>query len=128
MWDALKQMQSSLMGRFDDAQKDMKDLRGDVKNVQDGLATLTGRVSKLENADSAGLRSPPRPSKSLLRPGSPKSPSGPCFKCGQHGHFARECPLATPNRADGDDNWRKSTGRSPNRVSFGMGRTMVQPK
>ena len=114
----IQNLKTDINSNFKDFNSDVRDLKSDISELKfnkypDALSNGRG------NSDN--FKSPPRTSSVLSKLGSPRSPTGSCFTCKQPGHFARNCPLSTPNKAnrsDSDQNWRTSPRVTSRSVKF----------
>jgi hypothetical protein len=124
---------SSLATGINQIKSDVSSHTNLLNDMNSKIITLDSRVTTLEsaqNSNSATLfKSPPRTSSVVnSAPGSPRSPSGKCFKCQQPGHFARNCPLGTPTRSSFDNNWRNNQQSPKKNVSFVNAQTVKSSK
>ena len=99
-------------------------IKSELKEIHTGMDKMENRVDNLETGQIK-ISSPGRsktgfsPSRGSRDGGSPRGSSGNCFKCNQFGHFARNCPMNSPGRADADDFWRRSVRTPERKLKFG---------
>ena len=72
---------SLITERFDALQQGHRDLVGEVRRVESKTATLADKVAKM---------------------GSPSARKDKCFKCGEEGHTARDCPNSKKGKKEDD--------------------------